>query len=187
MSMHPFEECKQKENVNQMYKWVNADFVYNAIMNRVTLIDLRDWNNYNQCHIHKAIHVSIEATHFNGNVVSNDIVCSDPKKLQNIYGKCVILYGNEYTNPNAYDFLLRAIDKQNCGNFRYYVLQNSFEEFQSTYPFLCIWDGKYVQRCKQPLLNQKYMKEESDHSIYQRYANVLLQKRKISFLEALNH
>ena len=124
-------------------KWVivDNDFVYNAVQeepNRLTLIDLRSFQEYKECHIHQSFHVSIPELN---NSITNvsQLECSQPSKLKIVYGKLVILYG---ANNDIYQFMLGLIDKQNCGNFQYFVLANTFKEFRDKYPFLCVSNSK---------------------------------------------
>lgn len=172
----------------ELYKYVDNDFVYNGISDTVTLIDLRSWDEYTKCHINKAIHVTIESVYLEPKTEDDKItnvsqlICSHPQKLKVVYGKLVILYGDSNTNIKCYDFLLQLIDKQNCGDFKYFVLKNTFNEFQSQYPYLCIWDDKVIQSTKEPLFNQLYIDndddkkelEESNISTYKRYNKALL-------------
>ena len=187
-------EEKKDNDLSRLYKYVDNDFVYNGITQRVTLIDLRNWDKYTKCHIYKAIHVSMEPIYLEpqtkDDIITNvsQLICSHPQKLKIVYGKLVILYGDSDTNEKYYNFLLQLIDKQNCGNFKYFVLKHTFNEFQSQYPYLCVWDEKIINTSSinKPLFNQKYIDndendeskkelEESNITTYKRYNRLLLE------------
>eukprot|EP01084_Bolivina_argentea_P041164 75968_1 len=171
------------EKEKELYEFVDIDFVYNAITGPLTLIDLRSLDEYTECHIYKAIQVTIKDSYLsNSNDIANisQLNSSHPSRLEEISGKLIILYSSNDINPMFYDFIFKLfLNKQNTSTkIKYFAMKDSFHEFKLKYPYLCQYNGKMVENTEKPMFNQKYINqnEEKQESILEE-SNILTNKR----------
>ena len=97
-----------KNNVLSQCKYVDMDFMFNALSHRFIVIDIRSFDDYSANHIHTALHLSVS--------IDSKQSISNPNALSsNGFASLIILYGDNTKNQESIESIIDFLDEQITG------------------------------------------------------------------------